>query len=311
MKAFNLLVFIISFPYINCFNPFKLSTNKYNIGNIRVIDTEKTQSETLFLPVKIKQQIPSEAYNTFLMNLSNNGIKIYVPDKDEEKISALVNKITENNNEITIVAHSTSCTKAIQIANESKNIRNIVLIDPIEFESLEFQNKLNNFRDESIKKTINLSNEIYENIPIRVEFKNKNDNKKNNQLVIINDNENENKSENEKEKELDIDNMLIIKSKLSDKWKYMPFIPPIGLYSLNTGNYNLKNTNITVKEFDNFGHFDIIDSPWSDILHNTVSSGNKDRNNFKIQNHQQLMATIVSGFAKKKKNKITNIVIRN
>ena len=75
--------------------------------------------------------------------------------------------------------------------------------------------------------------------------------------------------------------------------------------------YNLKNTNITVKEFDNFGHFDIIDSPWSDILHNTVSSGNKDRNNFKIQNHQQLMARIVSGFAKKKKNKITNIVIRN
>jgi hypothetical protein len=293
-----------------------LSTNKYNIGNIRVIDTEKPQSETLFLPVKIKQSIPSEAYNTFLMNLSNNGIKIYVPDKDEEKISALVNKITENNNEITIVAHSTSCTKAIQIANESKNIRNIVLIDPIEFESLEFQNKINNFRDKSIKRTISLSNELYENIPIRIEFKNKNDsNKKNNELVIINENENENENENGNEngneKELDIDNILIIKSKLSDKWKYMPFIPPIGLYSLNTGNYNLQNTNITVKEFDNFGHFDIIDSPWSDILHNTVSSGNKDRNNFKIQNHQQLMARIVSGFAKKKNNKITNIVIRD
>ena len=293
MRTFNLLVFITSFPYINCFNPFKLSTNKYNIGNIRVIDTEKIQSETLFLPVKIKQPIPSEAYNTFLMNLSNNGIKIYVPDKDEEKISALVNKITENNNEITIISHSTSCTKAIQIANESKNIKNIVLIDPIEFESLEFQNKINKLKDE-----------IYENIPIRIELKNKNDiDDKNNQLVLINENENE--------KELDIENILIIKSKLSDKWKYMPFIPPIGLYSLNTGNYNLKNTNITVKEFDNFGHFDIIDSPWSDILHNTVSSGNKDRNNFKIQNHQQLLAQIVSGFAKKKKNKIKNIIIRD
>ena len=301
MKLLNILTLIIGIYSVKAFNPFQLSINKYNIGNIRVIESENKKSEALFLPGKITNIIPSEAYNNFLMHLSNNNIKIYVPDKEENKILGLVNKITENNSELVVIAHSTSCSKAIEIANKSNNIRNIILIDPIDFESLEIKNKIENLKKSSIQKTLQFSNQIYQNIPIKIElkdnFKNLNKDVK---LLVPSD----------KKTELDIDNILIIKSKLSEKWKYMPFIPPIGLYYLDTGKYNFKNTNITVKEFENFGHFDIIDSPWSDILHSTVSKGNKDRNNFKIQNHQQLLAKIVSGFANKK-NRITEIVIKD
>ena len=226
------------------------------------------------------------------MNLSNENIKIYIPDKDEEKINGLIKKISEDKKQIVIISHSTSSKKALEIANSNSNIKNVILIDPIDTKSINVENKFNFIKEESIKKTLEISKEIYEKMPIKVEMKNKKD--ENEYQIIIN---------NETNEVSNIDNILVLKSKLSDKWKYIPFIPPIGLYSLNPGEYGFDNTNVTIKEFDNYGHFDIIDSPWSDILHNTISPGNKDRENFKIQTHQKLLAKIVSGFAKKKYNR--------
>ena len=290
MNIYNITFFLLLIvKTIEGFNPFQFSMNNYNIGKIRIIDTDKPQVEAIFFPGKFKNSIPSEAYNNFLMNLSNENVKIYVPDKDDEKINELIKKISDDKKKIVIISHSTSSKKALEIANSNSNIKNVILIDPIDTDSIMIENRFNSIKDEGIKKTLDISKEIYEKMPIRIEMKNKKD--KDKYQIIIN---------NKKNEVSNIENILVIKSKLSDKWKYIPFVPPIGLYSLNTGEYSLDNSNITIKEFDNYGHFDIIDSPWSDILHNTISPGNKDRENFKIQTHQKLLAKIVSGFAKKK-----------
>lgn len=289
MNIYNITLLLLIINTIQGFNPFHFTINKYNIGKIRIIEAEKPQVEALFLPGKFKDSIPSEAYNNFLMNLSNENIKIYIPDKDEDKINELIKKISEDKKNIVIISHSTSSKKALEIATSNSNIKNLILIDPIDTESINLENKLNSFKEESIKKTLEISKEISEKIPIKIEMKNKKNQNKS-QIVIHNDTK----------ENTHIDNILVLKSKLSDKWKYIPFIPPIGLYSLNPENYDFDNTNVTIKEFDNYGHFDIIDSPWSDILHNTISQGNKNRGNFQIQSHQKLLAKIVSGFAKKK-----------
>tara|TARA_Y100000991_G_scaffold204145_1_gene179425 strand:- start:426 stop:1229 length:804 start_codon:yes stop_codon:yes gene_type:complete len=266
--------------------------NTNNVGKIRIIDSEKIDVEAIFLPGEIKNSIPSEAYNNFLMNLSNENVKIYIPDKEDEKIKALINNVLKGNKDVIIIAHSTSSRKAINIANHN-NIKNVILIDPIDIKSINIEEKINFIKGESFNKIKEISQEIYDKMPIRLEMKNKKD--KNEYQIVLNNENNENNEIS------NINNILLLKSKLSDKWKYIPFIPPIGLYSLDPGNYNFENTNITIKEFDSYGHFDIIDSPWSDILHKTISPGYKDRENFKIQSHQKLIAQIVSGYAKKKK----------
>lgn len=292
MNFINTIIFLLYLNTINAFNPFHFSMNTNNVGKIRIIDSEKVDIEAIFLPGEIKKSIPSEAYNNFLMNLSNENIKIYIPDKEDDKIKALINNISKENKNIIIIAHSTSSKKAIRIANNN-NIKNVILIDPIDIKSINIENKLNSIKEESIKKTLDFSKEIYEKMPIKIEMKNKKDKDKNESQIVLN---------NDNDEISNINNILILKSKLSDKWKYIPFIPPIGLYSLDTGKYNFDNTNVTIKEFDNYGHFDVIDSPWSDILHKTISPGYKDRENFKIQSHQKLIAKIVSGYAKKKNN---------
>merc|ERR1711998_742454 len=282
MNFINIIMFFLCMDTIYAFNPFRFSMNTQNLGKIRIIDSEKIDVEAIFLPGEIKNSIPSEAYNNFLMNLSNENVKIYIPDKEDEKIKALINNVLKENKNVIIIAHSTSSIKAINIAN-SNNIKNVILIDPIDIKLINIEGKINSIKDESLKKITEISQEIYNKMPIRLEMKNKKD--KNEYQIVLN---------NENNEISNINNILLLKSKLSDKWKYIPFIPPIGLYSLDPGNYNFENTNITIKEFDSYGHFDIIDSPWSDILHKTISHGYKDRENFKIQSHQKLIAQIVS-----------------
>lgn len=91
-----------------------------------------------------------------------------------------------------------------------------------------------------------------------------------------------------KYKDLDfLEKILIIDAELSYKWKkefpYMPFIPFLQIKNKDFLISENKIKRITVK---NYGHTDIIDNPWRDIMHYLkLSTGNENRNTDKIKKY--------------------------
>ncbi len=111
---------------------------------------------------------------------------------------------------------------------------------------------------------------------------------------------------NYKSKQINLKNiqkMIIINSKKSSKWKFLPTIPPINTFKICQSKINLSNNSV-LKVFDtNFGHLDILDSTWSDISHKTFSKGINDRNPMFLQNyHYQLSKIILTLFNNENKD---------
>ena len=93
----------------------------------------------------------------------------------------------------------------------------------------------------------------------------------------------------------------IINADLSYRWSYKPpFLPFIPIFKLDPGRLNIDKNLITVETIDSYGHSDLIDKPYRDIMHFTgISTGNPDRKNA-IYNYHNLLS-----------RKINNIVNKN
>ena len=78
-------------------------------------------------------------------------------------------------------------------------------------------------------------------------------------------------------KDIQIDNLnklLVINTKKSNDWSVVPFIFPIGMLALKPGRLVLdENVSQEVIKADEYGHFDILDDRWSNMIHNTLSRG--------------------------------------
>tara|TARA_B100001094_G_C17972589_1_gene691060 strand:- start:144 stop:704 length:561 start_codon:yes stop_codon:yes gene_type:complete len=84
--------------------------------------------------------------------------------------------------------------------------------------------------------------------------------------------------------QIDLKNLksfTIINAELSFKWSYIPpFIPFIPIFTLNTSNLLIDKQMITCIDIKDYGHSDIIDNPYRDIMHfSRLSVGNRDRKN--------------------------------
>ena len=98
---------------------------------------------------------------------------------------------------------------------------------------------------------------------------------------------------------VDIDDAIIINAEKSytGSWN-PPTIPFIPILSLNKDNLILKNNKsietITVKDF---GHTDLLDKPWGDIMHKTrISVGSSERKYTDINNYHQNIVDVISKF---------------
>ena len=85
-------------------------------------------------------------------------------------------------------------------------------------------------------------------------------------------------------------NINIIKADLSYKWSYKPpFLPFIPIFKLDPEKLNIDKKLITIETVDNYGHSDLIDKPYRDIMHFTgISRGNRDRKKA-IYNYHNLL----------------------
>ena len=273
---YKLFMCLITFPLSNSFNlnPLKFSINNENMGDVRIIQSskEKPDKSIVFFPAKIKKTIPSELYNNFLHNVAENNVKIYIPNDDFDKTSALIDKLQNKNEKLILVAHSSGAQRALDICLKNKNIEYVVLIDPLDFGEF------------------NSDNEMFENFKFMDRFTN------NNELDEIRESISEIKemmSENKDESNTNINsnginNMLILKTEKSSDWKLFPTVPPINRKSLDTDSLVVNGKKNVV--YNKFGHFDILDNNWSDLIHNTVSKGNENRNPVKLNEYHKYLA---------------------
>ena len=244
-------------------------------------------SSVLFYTGKLKNGLPSDIYNTFLNKLAETK-KIYIASSSAEKNLVLVSKITETE-KLSIVSHSTSASDAIELMKQIESINDnqddnqddntqenvggkiekLVLIDPIDHYYFKENFNLNQY---NVFKYLDSMEDMEDKISSFIEadkvslvFKS-----------IFKPGKNK-KKVNKK--------THIIKTSISNRWKIFPPIPPINKYSLNLN--QLKNKQITL--IQNYGHFDILDTTWSNMIHNTFSRGAVSRDSSNLEKYHDIL----------------------
>ena len=91
-----------------------------------------------------------------------------------------------------------------------------------------------------------------------------------------------------------LDNILIINAEKSYKWSIIPpFVPFIPFFNIDKQDLNIKMEKVKKITVKDYGHSDIIDKPYRDIMHySRISVGNNNRDN--ILEYHKLMSNIIS-----------------
>ena len=219
------------------------------------------------VPVKTPEIIlcsgrfPSELYNELSQKLGEIG---KVTRCSSQTLPDYLSKLSDDE-QVCIVAHSIGANDALRNAKKNEKTK-IVLIDPIDYNS-QTDNSIFEFDLEALE----------ENISSFIEA---------DKFKLLLDSvlgRNNRPSSNIPNK------VTIIKSKLSNRWRIFPPIPPIAKYALNVD--HLKNK--TIVDVEGFGHFDVMDPTWANIM-NQLSKGANDRNTI-YQYHDQI-ANIITDF---------------
>jgi len=280
------------FVNTSAFNILPLSVNKYNIyindKNFRVYEPNiknNNKLDCIIFYTGGNANIPSEIYNDFLTKLTSYNISTYIANPDNEINDQLLDKISDEYNSITLVGHSSGSMNAINLCNTNKNIKKIILLDPVD--SRVISNNMPFDENGDIGFKINIFNK----------------NKK--------DNENKNKNKNKNIVLKNTNSVLFLNAKKSYEWNLFPFkIPFIPVFSLDKNLIKFDNNNGTIEylEASEYGHTDILDSLWSDIMYNTISNGYQDRDSDKLSKYQDTLSFIIKSFIVKDPEEFNNII---
>ena len=90
--------------------------------------------------------------------------------------------------------------------------------------------------------------------------------------------------------------LLIINAEKSYKWTYIPpFVPFIPFFNIKEGEINIDNDKTKVLTVKEYGHSDLIDKPYRDVMHySRISVGYNDREN--IRKYHRFLSKIITKF---------------
>lgn len=99
-----------------------------------------------------------------------------------------------------------------------------------------------------------------------------------------------------------IEDILVINAKRSYEWEWvdlLPKLPFIPAFKMTSDSLKLKSPKVTLLDADNFGHTDILNRPWTDIMHNSVSRGTTDRSYKNLKQYKTWIASAIYSFIHK------------
>lgn len=227
---------------------------KYNSKNI----DPTANKRAIFLPALTGNSGTSGLYDNFLNLMTKKSFDVYIPGSEYQSI---LDDINNTECDITLISHSSSALIAINMANAIDSVKSLVLLDPLDVNIMD-NNLISNSKTRSVDYDVMDINEVTR--PLNQDKK-----KKGNQRAITIDN---------------LDRLLIINTKRSNDWSMLPFIFPIGSFALKQECIVLdKNVTQEIVIADDFGHFDILDDRWSNMIHNTLSKGTPDRDPIQLE----------------------------
>ena len=94
--------------------------------------------------------------------------------------------------------------------------------------------------------------------------------------------------------------ILILNAEKSYKGSIFPKleIPFIPIFGLDIKKFEKKYPNLNIEKIsaDNYGHSDVLDSLWSDLMHVTLSKGNENRNQDNMDEYANWLAEQIYNF---------------
>ena len=235
----------------------KRYSREINGNTIRVFEPKninKSTTHSLLFFTGGNAMITSEVYTNFISKLASQNLTVYIAPSDLNVVEDVIDTMESEYLDITNIGHSSGAVSALRAANKNKDIKKIVLLDPVDSDKL-----FNSF---------NLKN----NIPFFPQ-------ESNNLLFKY------------------IDELLIINAKKSYEWKlFPPTIPFVPAFKMNTEAITKDKVKINVIEAENFGHSDILNPFWGDIMHKTISKGSDDRNEEVLDEYHEWLVNNIKNF---------------
>lgn len=96
-----------------------------------------------------------------------------------------------------------------------------------------------------------------------------------------------------------IEDILVVNAKRSYEWQWtdtLPKVPFIPAFKMTSDSIKLKSPRITLLTADDYGHTDILNKPWTDIMHKSVSRGSDDRANKNLKKYRHWLASCIYNF---------------
>ena len=96
---------------------------------------------------------------------------------------------------------------------------------------------------------------------------------------------------------------MILNAEKSYKWSLFPKfeVPFIPGFALDTKIIEKNNPDIVLDKInaDDYGHSDILDNLWSDLMHGTLSKGHEDRSSSNLEEYHNWLAEQIYVFVNK------------
>lgn len=229
---------------------------------------EKNQTSCILFYTGANSLIPGEIYTEFINKLASKNFSVHVSPNNQELSEDLVYQLCDEYKEVVPVTHSSGCINAIKNCNKNRGIKKAIFMDPVD--------------NRELLKTIG----GYFN-----------------PLSFMN------KKEEKAEKLKYMDNVLFLNAKKSYEWKLYPFtVPFIPGFALKEEEIANKESNIIKIEASDFGHSDILDNLWSDLMHGTISKGYETRDEEKLSEYRSWLASMIYDFVSNENIDDENIV---
>lgn len=242
---------------VSAFTP-KIYNVPINSKNIKVYEPRdvKTENSVLFFTGG-NGLIPPTIYNNFLSHLTSKNFSVFIASDDLETNKELLDTLSTDYTSTTTVGHSSSLLNLIKVSNWNKRIKKAVLLDPVK-----------GIETPSIPSFLPLFGWFDDSrVNSNIKFKH-------------------------------IKELKTIRALRSTKWE--PFgekkIPFLLWFSADPKDLIDKEVQLTVDDFPEHGHTDILDNQFADIMHNSISKGIEDRDLEKLDNYHREIATLISDF---------------
>ena len=99
-----------------------------------------------------------------------------------------------------------------------------------------------------------------------------------------------------------LEDVLILNAEKSYKGSIFPkiSIPFIPAFALDIKKFKQKNPNVNVEKIkaEDYGHSDVLDLLWSDLMHATISKGNENRDKENLDSYHDWLASQIYNFVK-------------